>query len=307
MLLHRVLTAIVGVPIILAAIWFGPPWLTLLAAAAAGVGLWEAYRLQPPDNEAADGDETASDADAPAHVGAGGTPLPSFLGGVWAVALVLAGELAANPADFGMAAAAICVTGCIAGGLWMIAAWRGRRPVAAAAYLIIAPVYVGGGLAGAVAMRGIGPEASGEGLADATAGLGLWWLLLTILTVYAADTGAYVVGRLIGRRPMAPGVSPGKTWEGTAGGLAGAVVAATTLSALTPLTPEVWQAAVIGVILGIVSPAGDLLESKVKRWAGVKDSGGIFPGHGGMLDRLDSLLPSFIAVYILAAYSAAAN
>ena len=176
--------------------------------------------------------------------------------------------------------------------------------MAATAYLVMAPVYVGGGLACAVAMRGIGPAPDAGGV---MAELGLWWLLLAILTVYAADTAAYIVGRLIGRHPMAPIVSPGKTWEGAAGGLVGAVVAATVLAMLTPLALQVWQAAVIGVILGIVSPAGDLFESKVKRWARVKDSGSLFPGHGGMLDRLDSLLPSFIVVYIMAAYPATAN
>ena len=298
MLLHRVLTALVGVPIILAAIWFGPPWLTLLAAAAAAIGVWEAYRLHPQYGSDTVSGEPGGDADAAL------TTLPALLGGVWAVALVLAGELAASPEDFGIAAAAICLAGCIASSLWMIAAWRGPRSVAAVAYLVIAPVYVGGGLACALAMRGIGAAPDVDGI---TTNLGLWWLLLAILIVYAADTSAYTVGRLIGRHPMAPNVSPGKTWEGAAGGLVGAVVAATALAMLTSLPLTVWQAAVIGVILGILSPAGDLLESKAKRWAGVKDSGRFFPGHGGMLDRLDSLLPSFITVYIVAAYSAAAN
>ena len=298
MLLHRVLTALVGVPIILVAIWFGPPWLTLLAVAAAAIGVCEAYRLHPAN-------ETATAPDEPEVApNAAPTTLPILLGGVWAVALVLAGELAANPEHFAITAAAICAAGSTAAGLWMIAAWRGRRPAAAATYLIIAPVYVGGGLACALAMRGIGPAPEVDGI---MADLGLWWLLLAILAVYAADTAAYIVGRLIGRHPMAPNVSPGKTWEGAGGGLIGAVVAATALAMLAPLMLEVWQAAVIGAILGIVSPAGDLLESKVKRWAGAKDSGSLFPGHGGMLDRLDSLLPSFIVVYIMAAYSAAAN
>ena len=106
---------------------------------------------------------------------------------------------------------------------------------------------------------------------------------------------------------MAPNISPGKTWEGAAGGLVGAVIVALALGTVSPLSLEVWQAAVTGVILGVVSPAGDLMESKVKRWAGVKDSGSIFPGHGGMLDRLDSLLPSFIVVYVMAVVFTAAN
>ncbi len=337
MLFHRVLTALVGVPVVLAAIWFGPPWLTIIAATAAVIGVWEAYRLYPPISSA--------DPDSPP------TPLPILLGGAWAVALVLAGELAVKPQDFGLAAAAICVVGCIIGGLWMIAAWRGRRPVVAVIYLAMPPTYIGGALACAVALRsvigerivlplessvdvtafspppaieenGVGepleipPEAATESIgswllpdiagvefAQSVANLtdlGCWLLLLTILTVYAADTGAYAVGRLIGRHRMAPGISPSKTWEGTAGGMAASIVAAVALGVLFPLQIQIWQAALIGVILGVVSPAGDLLESKAKRLADAKDSGNLFPGHGGMLDRLDSLLPSVAIVYILA-------
>ena len=344
MLLHRVLTALVGVPVILAAIWFGPPWLTIVAAAAAVIGVWEAYRLYPPAGSTCAGSLP--------------TALPILLGGAWALALVLAGELAARPGDFARAAAGICAAGGIIAGLWLIAAWHGRRPALAAAWLLAPPVYIGGALACAVALRGlIGanirltsdgaaetaglppppgveengagepletlpeiateisgvwllPDIAGTGFAQSvanSAGYGSWWLLLGILTVYAADTGAYAVGRFIGRHPLAPGISPGKTWEGAAGGMAGAVVAAIALGILFPLQLEIWQLAVIGVILGIVSPAGDLLESKIKRLADVKDSGRLFPGHGGMLDRLDSLLPSLILLYILAASATAAS
>lgn len=348
MLRHRVLTALVGVPIILAAIWFGPPWLTIIAAAAAVIGVWEAYRLYPPV-ALSDSDNDAPDNDARP----GPTALPVLLGGTWAVALVLAGELAVRPEDFGLAAGAICVVGGIIGGLWMIAAWHGRRPAVAAAYLTLTPIYIGGALACAVALRGVvgadvgqptdwtpvindeavnnpattlvettraatPPAAPGEGItgvwllpdiagaefAEAVAGLtnaGGWWLLLGILTVYATDTAAYAVGRLLGRHPIAPGISPGKNWEGAAGGMAGAVITVAVLGVLMPLQLQVWQLAAFGVILGVTSPAGDLLESKIKRLANVKDSGSLFPGHGGMLDRLDSLLPSLTLVYLLAA------
>ena len=343
MLLHRVLTALVGVPVVLACIWFGPPWITLLAAVAAVIGVREAYRLLPAREPIPEEDDS------------GDTPLPLLLGGTWAVALVLAGELAVRPEDFGWAVLGICIAGVIVAALWMIAVWHGRRPVAAAAYLVLSPVYIGGALASATALRGIDglprlwrtkveepapplsvpphieeddglgeafesvyqvpsddggvwllPDIIGSDLARELTVLtetGCWWLLLAILTVYAADTGAYAVGRLIGRHRMAPGISPGKTWEGTAGGMLFAVIAAVVLGALFPLRLEIWHLAVIGVILGAVSPIGDLVESKIKRLADAKDSGNLFPGHGGMLDRLDSLLPSLIAVYILAAVS----
>ncbi len=288
MLLHRVLTALVAVPIILAAIWSGPPWLTALAVAAAVVGVWEAYRLHP----AAVAKDDKADDKAP----------PALLGCVWSAAMVLAGELAATPLDFAKTLVGICIAGSIIGGLWMIAAWRGQRPVATAAWLWVTPVYVGGAMAAAVALRGLEQEMPGNAAIPilANTNVGLWWLLLAILGVYAADSGAYGVGRLIGRHRMAPSISPGKTWEGTIGGLLAATVVVTALGLITPLNLAVWQAVATGVILGVVAPAGDLLESKVKRWAGVKDSGAIFPGHGGMLDRLDSLLPSFIVVYIVA-------
>ena len=305
---RRVLTALVGIPVVLAAIWFGAPWLTILAAAAAVIGVREAYRLYPPAGLTGDDSPT--------------TALPVLLGGTWAVALVLAGELAVHPRDFGLAAAGICAAGGITGGLWLVAAWHGRRPGLAAAWLLAPPVYIGGALAGATALRGLVgaagssegvwllPDIAGSGFAQSAAGstdYGAWWLLLGILTVYAADSGAFFVGRRIGRHPMSPGVSPGKTWEGTAGGLVGAVIAAVALGVLFPMRLDVWQLAVIGVILGVVSPAGDLLESKIKRMADVKDSGSLLPGHGGMLDRLDSLLPALIFVYILAVLAAAAD
>lgn len=296
MLIHRVLTALIAVPIILAAVWFGPPWITALAGVAAVVGVWEAYRLYSRGVASNDG------------ITAQG--LPTALGGIWSAALVLGGELAATPYDFAKTATAICIAGCIVGALWMIAAWRGRRWINAALWLVLPPVCIGGGLACAVALRGVEQTPVVHSLMPAqiaNAGIGLWWLLLGILTVYAADTGAFSVGRLIGRHRMAPAISPGKTWEGAAGGMASAVIAAVALGMGTPLGLEVWQAAVAGVILGVVSPAGDLTESMVKRWAGVKDSGAIFPGHGGMLDRLDSLLPSFIVVYVMAAFFSAAK
>lgn len=293
MLLRRGLTALVGVPVVIGAVWLGPPWITLLAAFAAVAGVREAYRLFSAWLIRSDND---------AH-GA----LPLILGGTWAVALVLAGELAGNPRDFGIAAATIIGIGSIVGALWMIAAWRSAHTVAAAVWMLSAPMYIGGALGCAVAIHGIESQTLWSSLAvtaengiAATAEIGLWWLLLGVLAVYAADTGAYTVGRLIGRHRMAPGISPGKTWEGAAGGMAAAVVAAGLLGKFTPLGLEVWQGAVIGVILGIVSPAGDLLESKLKRLADVKDSGNLFPGHGGMLDRVDSLLPSFVVVYALA-------
>jgi phosphatidate cytidylyltransferase len=120
------------------------------------------------------------------------------------------------------------------------------------------------------------------------------WLLLAIGATWAADVGAYAIGSVWGRRRIAPRVSPGKTWEGSFGGFGAAALAVLGIAALFGLgRPE---AAVAAVTIGPVAFAGDLLESWVKRRAGVKDSGSVFPGHGGMLDRIDSLAAVAILV-----------
>jgi phosphatidate cytidylyltransferase len=105
--------------------------------------------------------------------------------------------------------------------------------------------------------------------------------------VWIADTAAYFVGRAWGKRRLAPAISPGKSWEGAAGGLIGAALYAIILAFITQR--GAWLALVAtAVLLGMVSIVGDLFESAAKRQAGVKDSGNSLPGHGGILDRIDS-------------------
>ena len=132
------------------------------------------------------------------------------------------------------------------------------------------------------------------GLANAT---------FTLIIVWASDIGAYLVGRLVGGAKLAPEISPGKTWSGAAGGLACAALAG--LAAAACLSSGYSPSHVIGltIVLGIISQAGDLLESALKRHFGVKDSGSIIPGHGGLLDRLDALL-AVAPVAALLAFSA---
>ena len=126
---------------------------------------------------------------------------------------------------------------------------------------------------------------------------GTRWLLLAILGTFAVDTGAYFTGRSIGRRSLAPKISPKKTWEGVAGGAVAAVGAVIVLGAVLDLPIAVWQASVTGVILAVSGVIGDLFESWLKRRANVKDSGRLIPGHGGILDRIDSLAPNLAVIY----------
>ena len=123
---------------------------------------------------------------------------------------------------------------------------------------------------------------------------GPWLIVWLLFVVWGADIGAYFAGRAFGRRKLALLVSPGKTWEGAFGGAALAVAAGTllgvTVPALAALEARAWHWAVAALTLAAVSVFGDLFESALKRARGVKDSGTIFPGHGGMLDRIDALI-----------------
>ena len=131
---------------------------------------------------------------------------------------------------------------------------------------------------------------------------GLLNTLFLVLIVWASDTGAYVAGRALGGPKLAPAISPGKTWSGAAGGLLAATLIGAGAAAL--LAPGgASRAAAIAAMLGVMSQAGDLLESAIKRRFGVKDSSSLIPGHGGMLDRLDGVMaaaPMATALALLA-------
>ena len=131
---------------------------------------------------------------------------------------------------------------------------------------------------------------------------GTEWLLTAIILTFVVDSSAYSVGRLIGRRPMAPAISPGKTWEGAAGGFLLVIPAAVLLSYLFGLELHPAEACGLGMLVGVVAQAGDLVESMIKRIAGAKDAGSLIPGHGGLLDRLDSIIPVVVVVYYYLVY-----
>ena len=126
---------------------------------------------------------------------------------------------------------------------------------------------------------------------------GIGPVFLALIPAWIADVVAYLVGSRFGRRKLVPRISPGKTWEGTIAGFIAAGVVAAALGSLGEMR-DVWSFA---ILVGPVALAGDLVESVAKRRAGVKDSGHLFPGHGGMLDRIDSLIA--VALLVVAFYA----
>jgi phosphatidate cytidylyltransferase len=161
------------------------------------------------------------------------------------------------------------------------ALWRGTdvESVSAAAVTLLGSLYLGA-LGGTIAgLRLLEPAAQGA-----------WRVTLLLVIVVFSDTLAFFVGHAIGRRRLAPAVSPGKSVEGALGGIVGGMLGALAVQRLGMPGLPLAHALLLGVAVAVLGIVGDLDESLLKRWAGVKDSGRLLPGHGGMLDRLDSLL-----------------
>ena len=119
---------------------------------------------------------------------------------------------------------------------------------------------------------------------------GQWYLLYMCVTVWVNDSMAMYTGKLFGRHRLAAGLSPGKTWEGTIGGTLSGVVTASAAAPLLGPQFHLWHGALLGLVITFAAQISDLGESMLKRYAGVKDSSGLIPGHGGSLDRIDSML-----------------
>lgn len=154
---------------------------------------------------------------------------------------------------------------------------------------ILGVLYVGFFMPHVTLMRELG---GGEG----------WrWVLFSLAAVFGSDSGGYFAGRAFGRHALLPQVSPKKTVEGALGALVGAVLGALLMRMLVHPTLGVGEVMILAVVLSVLAQFGDLCESALKRAFGAKDSGWIIPGHGGILDRLDSLLFPFVFTYYYAA------
>lgn len=150
----------------------------------------------------------------------------------------------------------------------------------------------------AIMVLGYVPFLAGFAVAIAAIPGGQLWVLAGVAIVVAVDTGAYVTGLSFGRTPMAPKISPKKTWEGFAGSLIAALIAGSLLGTLMLGVP-LWVSLLLGAVLVGSATLGDLVESLIKRDLEIKDISSWLPGHGGFLDRVDSMLPSMAMLYVM--------
>jgi phosphatidate cytidylyltransferase len=270
-LLPRIATALVVLVVLLVLVWVPAlsPVFTLFIGALCGLGLHEFYLLVRAK---------------------GGAPVPAYLciaAGVLVVLIAHLNELAAVNAAL--------IGACIVATTFQVV--RGPYSVAGIAAIFLGLVYVAWTGAHFV-------------LLEHTAGMGPGAVMVLLVAVVLTDTGAYFVGSMIGRHKMAPKVSPGKTWEGAAGGLILALIGMALVHFIVeqfawPGFPS-WSLGMYlaaGALLSLASQAGDLSESAMKRDAGVKDSGTLLPGHGGVLDRCDGFLFAGPVLYYILLFS----
>ncbi len=138
----------------------------------------------------------------------------------------------------------------------------------------------------------------GSGIIASYVAPGTAWIITTLASTWICDAFAYFSGRTFGKHLLAPHISPKKTWEGSVGGVVGAIMTGMACTSLFGLPIPWWGGILIGLLTGVIGPLGDLAESLMKRQLGIKDLGTIFPGHGGMLDRIDSVLFMVPIIYL---------
>lgn len=271
MLRKRIVTALFGIPLLIVVIWFaGPIGFAVVTAVWGALAVYEFYQLTGVSRV---------------------VPLTLF-GLVWAVLFILHPHLSSE------ATVPLLLTSSVILSLILTVFLSRREGIFSNwAWMIGGVFYVGWLLSYLVTLRlETGTEAFPE--------IGRNLVFLALFATFGSDTMAYFIGKAIGRHKLAPSISPGKTWEGAIAGIIGAVVVSLlfTLSTSLELPLKYWHAILLGVLISVFGQIGDLVESSLKRHSGAKESGNLMPGHGGLLDRMDSVVFAGIVVYLYYTY-----
>jgi phosphatidate cytidylyltransferase len=271
---QRTISAIVLVPPILIALALGQPWITIVIVLATAVAGWEVFAL----------------------LASAGYASLSWLGIAIAIAVVLDGAATESLDSSGLL---ILAAGSILAAVGSFARRDPRDGLPTWFGTVFGAFYV----ALLSFVLRLGQAAPDVPAGAPLAGLGgeRGWILLLVLTVWAYDTGAYFAGSRFGRERFLQHISPSKTYAGLVGGIVAATVVAGMMA--VGLGEPPLQAVILGPLIGLTAQAGDLAESMLKRAAGAKDSSRLIPGHGGILDRIDSFLfaAPALTLYVLAA------
>ena len=260
MLKKRVVTALWGIPLLVIAVWFDEPlpWFTIFMAIWGLLTAYEFYRL----------------------VGVSQIPSLTFIGMLWTLLFILSPHC-----NYQFTVPFLLTSAIVLSLIWLV-----LRPQKEGAFLgwvwtMAGILYVGWLLSYLVALRLDG---------------GRNWVLFALFTTFGSDTAAFFIGRALGKHHLAPKISPHKTREGAIGGVIGAMLVSLLFVAPAPLSLPLnyGQAILLALAVSVLGQFGDLAESLLKRNLGVKESGKAMPGHGGFLDRTDSVVFAGVVVYL---------
>lgn len=275
MLKQRIITSLWGIPLISIAVWFDKPlpWFTILIAAWGVMAVLEFYRAVSASKV---------------------SPLTSF-GLVLTLLFILSRNselrnLLQPRFDPNLLTQLLLTSLVVLPLIWLLLRRQKDGAVAGWVWTVAGILYIGWMLGNLVALRGLDD--------------GRNWVYLALFATFASDTAAFFTGRAVGKHKLAPDISPGKTREGAVAGGAGAIIASLFFTLQTPLQLPInwWEAILLGLLVSIFGQLGDLAESLFKRNMGIKDSGSMLPGHGGFLDRVDSIVFAGGVVYYYAVW-----
>ncbi|MFC1928332.1 phosphatidate cytidylyltransferase [Chloroflexota bacterium] len=270
MVKKRVLTALCGIPLLIITVWFDRPlpWFTVLLAIWGLLAILEFYRL----------------------VAASNVPPLTYFGLIWTLFFILSRNsdflsILEPHFNLNLLTPLLLTSAVLLSLLGSLLRAKKEEAFIGWAWTVAGILYVGWLLSYLVALRD---------LED-----GRNWVFFALFTTFASDSTAFFTGRALGRHHLAPQISPGKTWEGAIGGILGAIIISLFFILPTPLNLHLgWgQVILLGLLVSISGQLGDLVGSLFKRNMGVKESGRLIPGHGGILDRMDSIVFAGVVVY----------